>query len=146
MRRTTPIGIAAVVTALAAPLLLSAPAGAAMKQTVRIDDTRLITSDTGSATTSLAECPSAESVDVRFQVGGGPPHGVFVGLRDFQCADGGLVIRLSAKFGDDGSTGTWSVADSYGNLAGTTGTGTLVGDPIAGGGIVDHYVGTLTRR
>ena len=147
MRRTTRSTMLTVAVAgLAAPLLLAAPAHAGTKENIRITDTRTITSDTGSATTTLAECEHADSVDVRFQVGGGPIKGVFIGIRDFQCDDGGgLVIRLTASFTEAGSSGSWSIMDSYGPLAGISGSGQLIGVPTKKGGIVDYYVGSITR-
>lgn len=154
--RTTPsmrrVRIAAAVVAATA-VALPAPATAASRTPVEFTDTRLFTSDTGQVTTSLAECPTATSVDVMaraaFTGSGSGFLGVFVGVRDIQCDEGGgFVVRLSARFGEDGSVGSWSVVDSYGPLAGLRGAGSLVGEPFdAGGvpGIADIYTGTLTR-
>lgn len=151
-RTQRPVRIAAAVVAATA-VTLPPPATAASRIPVEFTDTRLITSDTGQVTTSLAECPTATSVDVMttaaFTGSGGVFLGVFVGVRDIQCDEGGgFVVRLSAQFGEDGSVGSWSVVDSYGPLAGLRGAGSLEGDPFdAGGvaGIADHYTGTLTR-
>ena len=51
-------------------------------------------------------------------------------------------MRLQAAFGNEGSSGTWSITTSYGDRAGMSGSGTLVGEPVAGG-IVDHYSGAI---
>ncbi|MFC6285476.1 hypothetical protein ACFP3Q_06045 [Nocardioides sp. GCM10027113] len=147
-----PVRIAAAVVAATA-VTLPPPAAAASRVPVEFTDTRLFTSDTGQVTTSLAECPTATSVDVMaraaFTGSGSGFLGVFVGVRDIQCDQGGgFVVRLSARFGQGGSVGSWSVVDSYGSLAGLRGAGSLVGEPLdAGGvaGIADHYTGTLTR-
>lgn len=72
------------------------------------------------------------------------PLGVFAGYKVFDCGSGtGFVLRLNARFGPDGSVGTWSVVDAWGAAAGMSGAGSLTGSPI-GGGILDSYSGTLT--
>ena len=73
-------------------------------------------------------------------------RGVFSGYKVFACEGGeenGFVVRLSARFGESGSIGTWAVVASWGTLAGLSGAGKLSGDPIDGG-IIDTYVGTVT--
>jgi hypothetical protein len=75
-----------------------------------------------------------------------PRQGVFAGYKVFDCEDSGengFVVRLNARFGDGGSVGTWAVVDAWGSLAGLSGAGGLIGDPIAGGGITDNYVGAV---
>lgn len=141
---------AALTAALLAPLLcaplVAAPAHAGTRSTITIDDTRVFAPDNppGEATTSLAGCAHATSVDVRAKGIGNPVKGVFIGIRDFQCGDGsGFVVRLQATFGAGGSSGTWSVTTSYGDLAGMSGSGRLVGEPVDGG-IIDHYTGAIT--
>ena len=72
-------------------------------------------------------------------------QGVFAGYKVFDCGgDSGFVLRLNARFGDDGSLGTWSVIDAWGSAAGMTGSGSLTGEPIQNG-IIDSYAGTVTR-
>jgi len=78
------------------------------------------------------------------------PFGVFIGYKLFEC-DGseetGFVVRLNAKFSYSGagSVGTWTIVDAWGDLAGMTGTGKLIGVPIEGeNGITDFYVGAIT--
>jgi hypothetical protein len=78
------------------------------------------------------------------QLVGTPIKGIFTALRDFQCGGGtGFVVRLRASFANEGSSGTWSIVDAYGDLAGLSGSGKLVGEPVEGG-IIDHYNGWVT--
>jgi hypothetical protein len=102
----------------------------------------------GFTTTGLAGCGSGivENGPVNFAFN--PALNTFAGFKVFFCAneDNGFVLRLNARFGEGGSVGTWSVVDAWGSLAGMTGAGTLVGDPISTGGILDQYTGTLTFR
>lgn len=93
---------------------------------------------------SLSGCETGTVVD------NGDPHftpwgGAFVGLKEFTCADGesGFSIRLTARFGGGGSTGTWTFADAWGDLAGLKGSGSLVGIPTGETSIDDVYTGTL---
>ena len=76
-----------------------------------------------------------------------PALGVFAGYKVFDCGDDtGFVLRLNARFGPDGSVGTWSVVAAWGDLAGMSGAGQLTGDPIEGGpvdGIIDTYEGIV---
>ena len=79
-----------------------------------------------------------------------PRFGVFIGYKLFAC-DGseetGFLVRLNAKFSYSGagSVGTWTIVDSWGDLAGMTGSGKLAGVPIEGeNGITDYYIGTIT--
>lgn len=146
MRRT--LAVTALTVAVAAPLLVGTPAPAATRTQARFDDTRIFAPDDppGSATTSLPGCATATTVDQRVQVAETPFKGIFIGIRDFQCGgDSGFVVRLQASFADTGSSGTWSIVDSYGDLAGLSGSGKLVGEPIEGG-IIDHYSGWVTLR
>jgi len=149
MHRSLPPAVAAALLGqlLCAPLLLvAAPAQAGTRGTLTIDDTRVFAEDNppGAATTSLPGCPHATSVDQRAKGLGTPVKGIFIGLRDFQCGDGsGFVVRLQATFGNEGSSGTWSITKSYGDLAGLSGSGRLVGEPVEGG-IIDRYSGAIT--
>jgi hypothetical protein len=70
---------------------------------------------------------------------------VFAGFKVFSCdgSNTGFVLRVDARFGIGGSVGTWSVVDSWGELAALHGAGSLFGVPIVNG-IFDHYSGTLT--
>ena len=93
---------------------------------------------------SLSGCATGSVVD------NGDAHftpwgGAFTGLKEFTCADGesGFTIRLTARFGGGGSTGTWTLADAWGELAGLKGSGSLVGIPTSDTSIDDVYTGTL---
>ena len=74
-----------------------------------------------------------------------PWGGTFVGTKIFTCAGGesGFTIRLTARFGSAGSTGTWTLKDTWGELAGVKGSGTLVGIPTSDTSIEDTYTGTV---
>jgi len=91
---------------------------------------------------NLDGCESGTGDNGRISVAGTPSFGVFNGFKHFTCADGRtFTIRLQAKFGDGGSSGTWAfVGGPY------AGSGTLVGIPFPeeqGPGILDVYEGTL---
>jgi hypothetical protein len=132
---------AAVVTG---SLLLAPDAGAGTRTAIEFTDVRTVESPTGTFSSAISGCDEGITEDVRAHASFTPDGGVFVALRDFQCADGGgFVVRLTAKFGEGGSAGTWSIVDSYGDLAGLRGSGTLVGTPIDDG-ISDHYEGWAT--
>lgn len=81
------------------------------------------------------------------EVAGGPHFtpwgGVYVGVKEFTCDSGeaGFDLRLNARFGESGSTGTWTVIDAWGSLEGAKASGTLVGIP-TGIGIDDRYTGS----
>ena len=73
-----------------------------------------------------------------------PWGGVFNGDKEFTC-DGGLAgftVRLRARFGEGGSTGSWTVVSGWGDLDGLKGSGSLVGIP-TDEGIDDVYTGTV---
>jgi hypothetical protein len=149
MRRVSVLS--ALAAALAAPLLMVPAAGAATRDTIDFTDHR-VGLDISSVTTDLAECPTAEAVDVMAHVEFTLTHGVFIGIRDFQCGGGtGFVVRLTANF-SDGSYGSWSIIDAYGALEGLRGSGKIVGTAFGGDtedpsddGIDDHYTGWITR-
>ena len=143
--------VAAAVGGLATPLLMAPTAHAGTRGTIDFTDHR-VGLETSSVTTDLAACPTAVAVDRRAHVEFTRHHGVFHGVRDMQCGDGtGFVVRLTARFGEGGSTGTWSIVDAYGDLEGLHGAGTLVGTGFGGDtedpsddGIDDHYTGWIT--
>ncbi|MCU1418051.1 MAG: hypothetical protein JWP32_2225 [Schumannella sp.] len=72
-----------------------------------------------------------------------PWGGVFVGVKEFTCAggEGGVDVRLNARFGELGSTGTWTVIDGWGSLEGVKASGSLVG-VYTEIGIDDRYTGS----
>jgi hypothetical protein len=94
---------------------------------------------------SIEGCTSGTVVN-----GDGGPHftpwgGVFVGLKEFTCADGesGFTVNLTARFGGSGSTGTWRILDAWGVLSGAKGSGALVGIPTSETSIDDWYTGII---
>ncbi|GAA1475685.1 hypothetical protein GCM10009623_01310 [Nocardioides aestuarii] len=125
------------VLALAGCLLHATPAEAA--EAVHIEAATVFD---GSAafTSNLDGCESGTVENGSFRVQGSRNSGIFNGFKVFTCASGDeFVIRLQARFGEGGSTGTWAfTGGSY------AGNGTLVGIPFAvGEGITDVYDGTL---
>jgi hypothetical protein len=94
--------------------------------------------------TGLPGCGSGLVYDGGAHVQFTPGPGVFAGYKVFDCgSDNGFVVRLNARFGGGGSTGTWAVVDAWGSVAGMWGAGSLSGDPIENG-IIDNYWGTVT--
>lgn len=88
-------------------------------------------------TSNIDGCASSTVENASPQVHFGPRFGKFNGFKVFTCDEGGsFVIRLSARFGDSGSTGTWAFVG--GGLAG----GGTLGTPTSNG-INDVYDGTL---
>jgi hypothetical protein len=132
--------------------LVASSANAATRTAIEFTDHRDEFTES-SVTTDLEQCPTAVATDLRGKfVETQPEHGVFVGIRDFQCADGsGFVVRLTANIGvGPGSLGSWSIVDSYGALEGMRGSGKIVGTFFDSDGddepdgIEDHYTGMVT--
>jgi hypothetical protein len=57
--------------------------------------------------------------------------------------DSGLTVSLKARFGPEGSTGTWTLADAWGAYAGVKGSGSLVGIPRSETILDDIYTGVV---
>ena len=97
-------------------------------------------------TSTLEGCASGTAEDGRVSANFTPWGGTFSGEKVFVCSDGesGFVLQLSARFGDSGSVGTWTVVDSWGALEGLNASGRLVGVP-TGTGLDDIYTGTRRR-
>jgi hypothetical protein len=72
-----------------------------------------------------------------------PWGGSFIGDKEFTCDGGesGFTLRLKARFGGGGSTGSWTVADGWGDLTGLKGSGSLVGVPVTEVLLDDVYTG-----
>jgi hypothetical protein len=72
-----------------------------------------------------------------------PWGGVFVGIKEFTCASGvgGFDVRLTARFGEAGSTGSWTLVEGYGAYEGVKASGQLTGT-ITELGIDDRYTGS----
>ncbi len=123
------------VTTLAAPAHADRPAG----------DPLIVVETTGDGpadfTSVLAGCGSGTVVNEGEHVQFLRDHGMFNGFKVFTCAgaEGGFTVHLSAKFSEDGSTGSWAVTDSWGSMSGLHGNGPLVG-VIVPGAIEDRYL------
>jgi hypothetical protein len=74
-----------------------------------------------------------------------PWGGVFSGDKEFTCAGGlsGFTLRLKARFGGGGSTGSWTAVGGWGGLAGLKGSGSLVGISVSDIAIDDIYSGSV---
>lgn len=127
-------------------LIAAAPVAAATRTPVTMSVTTIFDPDPDAFTANgIPECRGGWVYDGGAHVQFTASPGVFAGYKVFVCGSGtGFVLRLNARFGPDGSVGTWSVVDSWGAVAGLSGAGKVTGTPI-GGGILDSYVGTVTR-
>ncbi len=92
---------------------------------------------------NIPGCETGTVVTVPVRTQPTPWGGVFVGMKEFTCDSGagGFDVRLVARFGEPGSTGTWRIVDAWGEYEGVRASGTLVGVPTEIG-IDDRYVGT----
>ena len=92
--------------------------------------------------------PGCESGEVANAAGGAhftPRGGSFAGIKEFICEGGeaGFTVRLTARFGEGGSFGHWTLESTWGELEFIEGgSGSLVGTPTELG-IDDHYTGYL---
>jgi hypothetical protein len=142
MRRMVVPG-ATLAAAAAATFLVAAPAAAG--EPVHIEAATVIEDPAADFTSTLDGCTWGTVENGRLRVAFTPRFGVFNGEKVFSCGetDGGFVVRLQAKFSEDGSTGTWAITRSWGSQAGLHGAGTLVGEPLEPDGILDIYDGML---
>jgi hypothetical protein len=95
-------------------------------------------------TSNIAGCEAGTVQDGRAAFPPSRGLGVFAGKKVFTCNEGGgFTLQLSARFPvGPGSVGQWAVVDSSGQLAGLTGSGSLLGfaeDDV----ITDVYDGTI---
>lgn len=145
MRRAFGIGLVAALLVLG---VMAAPAAGASRGSIAIDAPTTFDEipDTFSAS-GIPGCATGivENGPVNFAFP--PPHGIYAGYKVFFCdgSDSGFVLRLNARFGSEGSVGTWAVIRAWGDVAGMDGSGPLTGEPIDNG-ILDHYRGTATFR
>ena len=143
MRRILTPGLLAIWLVLVA---VAAPVGAADRHEISIDAITTFDAEPDEFTaTGIPGCPGGEVADGPAIVQFTPGPGVYAGFKEFSCKDssGGFILRLNARFGPTGSTGTWTVVESWGDAAGMAGAGKLWGEPIEDG-ILDHYQGYLT--
>jgi hypothetical protein len=141
--------LAASVTALLLlGLAVAAPAAAKTRMDVTMTVATYFDTDPSQFTASIPGCTEGDT----YTSGGAafpPVFGVFVGYKAFDCGGGGetgFLVHLSAQFSySGGSVGTWSIVDAWGDLAGMSGGGKLLGVAIPdANGITDYYFGTIT--
>ena len=142
MRRLAALSL---IGSLALLLIGAIPVAAGTRTDVSITATTTFDDEPDTFTaTGIPGCSSGLVYDGGGRVQFTRALGVFAGFKVFDCGDdSGFVLRLNARFGDTGSTGTWSVVDAWGSVAGMSGSGSLTGVPIENG-IADSYVGTVT--
>lgn len=72
-----------------------------------------------------------------------PWGGTFVGIKEFTCDSGigGFDVRLKARFGELGSTGSWTIVDASGAFEGVKASGSLIGT-YTEIGVDDRYTGS----
>ena len=140
-KTTTWAGVAT--TVVASALVLAPAAQAAERFSVQLVDAQIFGADNGTFTSNIPGCATGKSYTLRAMVQ--ERAGIFQGTREFVCDSGvgSVTVNLSARFGEGGSVGTWSIVRATGDLAGARGAGKLAGTPIEGG-ISDAYAGTVT--
>ena len=146
MRRSilSALGAAAAIGLIAGA---ASPASAAPPPRWSVQITAHTDIDGGGASEFESTIPGCESGEV-LDIAGGPHFtplgGSYRGLKEFTCDGGetGFVVQLTARFGDGGATGSWTLQSAWGDLDGFKGSGSLVGIPTAIG-IDDIYVGQL---
>ena len=134
-------------------LLVAVVAVAPVAAKSRIDVTMTVETvfgeDPNAFTSNIAGCEEGDTY-TQGSAAFPPVFGVFLGYKLFDCyGDGetGFLVRLNAQFsyGGAGSTGSWTIVDAWGDLAGMSGGGKLVGVPMDGvDGITDYYFGRVT--
>jgi hypothetical protein len=140
MRKATTL--AGIVPLLAAAVLAT-PAHAADRFAVELADSQTFDGSATTFTSTIPGCPTGTSSTDRAMTQLRP--GVFRGTRTFTCASGigSVTVNLSARFGEGGSVGTWSVVGGTGAFVGVHGAGKLIGTPLPDG-ILDTYTGTVS--
>lgn len=135
--------IARAVPILAAGLLLAAPAQADERIFVELSNAQGSEGVPGTFSSNIPGCATGRSYDVRAMAQLRP--GVFRGTRMFMCGSGigSVTVNLSARFGDGGAVGTWSVKAGTGAFSTVHGAGSLTGTPLETG-FLDHFTGTVT--
>jgi hypothetical protein len=127
---------------LAAAPAVAAPVGFS----VEITSHTSLVSEVSDFDSSLEGCESGTVVNgADAKASFTPWGGAFSGTKEFTCAGGesGFDLRLKARFGGGGSTGTWVLTDAWGEFAGLKGSGSLVGVPVDEETIDDIFTGTF---
>ncbi|MET0714661.1 MAG: hypothetical protein ABWY57_07085 [Mycetocola sp.] len=123
---------------------LVAPASAAPVQfPVDVVVHEVFTSEPNVFEGNIPECETGTVVNGDSRTKFTPWGGVFVGMKEFTCDSGigTFDVRLSARFSELGSTGTWTIVDATGAFEGVKGSGQLTGT-ITENGIDDRYTGS----
>ena len=144
--RTSLLAVTVGAATLLAPFATVTAAQAAQGEPVTIVAHTSFESEVSDFESSLADCDSGTVVngdDVKASFT--PWGGVFIGSKEFTCTGdaSGFTLRLKARFGGDGSTGTWTVVDGWGAFEGLKGSGSLVGTPVSDVVIDDVYTGSF---
>ncbi|MBW9118638.1 hypothetical protein JNB63_00855 [Microbacterium trichothecenolyticum] len=92
---------------------------------------------------NIPGCETGTVLDVDPRATFTPWGGVFKGDKEFTCdsGSGGFTVQLIARFGEPGSTGTWTLVDAWGDFEGVKASGELTGTYTASG-IDDRYTGS----
>lgn len=129
------------------PVLVATPASAApVGLSVGIVAHTSFLTEVSSFESSLPGCETGTVVNSADSMAQFNNHGgSFIGTKEFTCTGGesGFDLSLRARFGDGGSTGTWVVADAWGDYAGMKGSGSLVGVIVSDTQIDDIFTGTV---
>ena len=135
-------GAAFLFSAGAAAPAVAVPSGSPVEIVAHTD----FTSDVSEFDASLDGCESGTVVNGDNATAHFTPWGgVFSGDKEFTCAGGlsGFTLRLKARFGEDGSTGSWTVASGWGALDGLKGSGTQTGNAATEVILADIYTGSV---
>lgn len=92
---------------------------------------------------NIPGCETGTVLDVDPRATFTPWGGVFKGDKEFTCdsGNGGFTVQLNARFGEPGSTGSWTLVDAWGLYEGVKGSGKLTGT-YTDLGIDDRYTGS----
>jgi hypothetical protein len=143
MRRAVVVAgaVAALSSVTAAAPAQAAPGGSPVEVVAHTD----FTTEVSQFESNVSGCESGTVVDGDFHLSFTPWGGIFVGEKIFTCSEGdsGFTVRLKARFGPEGSTGTWNLTDAWGELAGVKGSGSLVGIIVSETLLDDVYTGIV---
>jgi hypothetical protein len=143
MRRAVVLvgAVAALASVTAAVPAQAAPGGFPVLVVAHTD----FTTEVSEFDSNVPGCASGTVVNGDVHLSFTPWGGIFVGEKVFTCADGesGFTVSLKARFGPEGSTGTWNLADAWGAYAGVKGSGSLVGIPRSETILDDVYTGVV---
>jgi hypothetical protein len=136
---------------LAAGLIAAALLAPAASAASPVEITLTVVSFGGAETFTASGgfCASGTATSSDFWFAGGGRASTFHLDKTFTCANGtdSLTIHLNAATanGSPQDQGGWKVVSGTGAYEGIHGGGNLVGIYTDTGGVIDHYVGVLTR-